>query len=365
MAGTTIDMVLGAEVLLGATKIAAEALPSRHLPPKLLQGRPVGSNTGYVMVGQGTNQVAKQAHRGSAARPITLSGMSRRPEMLLHSSNSIEIKADTLVNLVNPANGQVEQFAKAEVAREVNECTKRSVNLRNAAITSLFGLGKVWFDINGDILPSSSNAVVTIDPGIPANNLNQANSMISASWETASTPIMTNLQNIQKQHLVNAKGRCGPIEHAIYGLDLFNYIYNNTQAQAMIQFNPVYQAAFAQGVIPQGFAGIKNWWPGYLGFYNNASDSTVTPFAADTLALFPEPDGSWYDLQEGVQPIPSGNFGSAADLNSLAANITIANGMFTYAFGTLNPVGGTMVFGDNFLPAIHIPECVWVLDVKP
>lgn len=365
MANTTLDMVLGAEVLLNATGIAASQLPQRHLPAGLFKGTPVGSNTGYVLVGAGTNQTAKQAQRGSVARPVTVSGISRRPEVLLHSSNSIEIEASLLMNLTNPQNGQMEQFARAEVARRVKECTARSINLRTASITSLFGLASCWFDGNGDILSSSSGAVTTIDPGIPANNKNQANSLITASWATNTTPIVSNLQNIQKQHLVNAKGRCGPIEHAVYGSSIFDYVYNNTQAQAMIQYNPVYQAAFAQGVIPNGFAGIKNWWPGYLGFYNNSSDSTVTPFASDALALFPEPDPSWYELQEGIQAVPTGNFGTAADLNSLSQNITIANGMFTYAFGSLNPVGGTMVYGDNFLPAIHIPECVWVLDVVP
>lgn len=363
MPSTTIEQVLGAEVLLGATGMAASSLPVRHLPPGLLKGTPINSNTGYVVVGAGTNQTAKQTHRGSPGRPITLSGMSRRPEVLLHSSNTIEIKADTLINLKNPANGQVEAFARAEIARQVKECTARSMNMRISAITSLFGLGAIWYDTNGDQLASSSGAVVTVDPGIPANNRNQLNSLISASWATATTKIVSDLQNIQKQHLVNAKGRVGPIEHAIYGSAIFDYIYSNTQAQAMISNNPVYMNAFASGVIPNGFAGIKNWWPGYYGFYNNASDTTVTPFASDCLALIPEPDSSWFELQEGIQPVPSGAFGAMSDLDELASNVKMQSGMFTYAYGSLNPVGGTMVFGDNFLPAIHIPECVWIADV--
>lgn len=359
---TSIEQVLGTEVLLGATGTAASALPVRHLPPSLLSGTPIGANTGYVVVGQGTNMTTKTAARGSAARPLTISGMSRRPEVLLHSSNSIEIKADTLVNLINPANASVEQFARAEVARQVNECTKRSMNLRIQSVTSMFGLGAAWYDVNGDPLASSSNAVVTVDPGIPANNRNQLNGLITASWATASTPIVKNLMNIQKQCLVNSKGRTGPIEHAVYGADIFDYIYNNTQAQAMIRNNPVYMTAFSQGVIPNGFAGIKNWWPGYFGFYDNASGTTVTPFAGDTLALFPEPDSSWYELQEGIQPLPGG-FNTAPDLNSIAANTVIASGMFSYAYPTMNPYGATMIFGDNFLPAIHIPEVVFIADV--
>lgn len=359
---TNIQTVLGTDALLGATGLAAEAVPVNHLPPALFNGTPIGANTGHVLVGAGTNQTAKAAARGSAARPITVSGMSRRPEVLLHSSNSIEIKADTLMNLTNPRSGQDEVFAKAEVARQVNECTKRSVNLRTQCITSMFGLGAAWYDVNGDPLASSSTAVTTIDPGIPANNRNQCNGLISASWATASTPIVKNLMNIQKQALVNSKGRTGPIRHAVYGADIFDYIYNNTQAQAMIRNNPVYMTAFAQGVIPNGFAGIANWWPGYFGFYDNASGTTVTPFAGDALALFPDPDSSWYELQEGVQALPA-DFAAAMDLNEIASRTTVANGYFTYAYQTMNPYGATMIFGDNFLPAIHIPEVVFIADV--
>ena len=362
MPSTNIETVLGAEVLLGATGMAASEVPVTHLPPGLLKGTPIGGNTGYVLVGQGTNKTAKSAARGSAARPITLSGASRRPEVLVHSSNSVEFKADTLVNLINPANGSVEQFAKAEVARQVNECTQLSVGLRVQAVTSLFGLGAAWYNTDGDPLASSSNATVTIDPGIPAANRNQLATLISASWATATTPIVKNLMNIQKQCLVNSKGRTGPIAHAIYGADIFDYIYNNTQAQAMIRNNPIYMSAFAQGVIPNGFAGIKNWWPGMFGFYSNASDTTVTPFAGDALAMFPEPNSSWYELQEGIQPVPR-NFQGGTDLNDIASNTIIANGMFSYAYPTMNPYGASMIFGDNFLPAIHIPEVVFIADV--
>jgi hypothetical protein len=362
MPSTTIQEVLGTEVLLGATGTAAAALPTRHMPPELLRGTPVGSNTGYVLVGQGTNATARAAHRGSAARPYKLSGMNRRPNVLLHSSNSFDIKADTLMNLVNPSNGAMQTFARAEVARQVNEATKVSMNLRTQCITSIFGLGAAWYDADGNPLSSSSGAVITIDPGIPANNRNQLNGLITASWANASTPIVTNLMNIQKQALVNSKGRTGPIENAIYSATIFNYIYNNTQAQAMIRNNPVYMSAFAQGVIPNGFAGIRNWWPGYFGFYDNASGTTVTPFADDTLTLFPAVDSSWYELQEGVQALPR-EFAAYSDLNDI--NPIIANGMFAYAYQTMNPYGATMIFGDNFVPAIHIPEVVFIADVVP
>ncbi len=368
MAGTTIKDVLGAETLLGLTGDYAKELPITHLPDSLFRGRcvrPINSNTGYVLVGNGTNKTAKVSQRGSAARPITLSGMSRRPEVLLHSGNSVEIKADLLMNLVNPRTGADEVFAKSEVARQVRESVVLSMNLRTQAISSLFGLGKIWYDTNGDPLVSSSGAVVTVDPGIPANNLNQLNGLITASWATSTTPIVSNLMSVQRQCLVNGKGRAGPIKHAVYGLKIFQYIYDNTEAQAYLARMPGGQQAFAKGTIPQGFAGIDNWWPGYQGFYNNASDTTVFPFGDDTLALFPDPDPSWYELQEGIEPVIEGAVTNFASLDDLANAIGVKSGMFTYATAKTNPVGGEMIFGDNMLPAIHIPEVVFIADVTP
>ncbi len=368
MASTTIKDVLGAETLLGLTGDYAKELPITHLPDTLFRGRcvrQINSNTGYVLVGAGTNKTAKVGQRGSPGRPLTISGMSRRPEVLLHSGNSVEIKADLLMNLINPRTGQDEVFARSEVARQVRESVVLSMNLRTQAISSLFGLGNIWYDINGDPLVSSSGAVVTVDPGIPANNRNQLNGLITASWATASTPIVSNLMTVQRQGLVNAKGRTGPIKNAVYGQKIFQYIYDNTEAQAYLSRMPGGQQAFANGTIPQGFAGIQNWYPGYMGFYNNASDTTVFPFGDDTLALFPDPDPSWYELQEGVEPVLEGAVTGYASLNELAAAIGIKSGMFTYATAKTNPVGGEMIFGDNFLPALHIPEVVFIADVTP
>jgi hypothetical protein len=373
MAGTSIKDVLGAEVLLGMTGDYAKELPITHLPPGLFRGRcvhPINSNTGYVLVGAGTNKTAKVAQRGSPGRPVTISGISRRPEVLLHSSNSIELKADLLMNLVNGKgdnNGQAAQevFAKTEIARQVRESVVLSTNLRTQALSSLFGLGKIWYDVNGDALASSSNATVTVDPGIPANNLNLLNGLITASWATSSTPIVQNLMSVNRQCLVNGKGRTGPIEHAVYGLNIFKYIYDNTEASAYLSRMPGGQQAFAAGTIPQGFAGIKNWWPGYMGFYNNASDTTVFPFGDDTLALFPEPDPSWYELQEGIQAVPDGAVMQGASLEDVLSNASIKSGMFSYCVPRYNPLAAEMIFGDNFLPAIHIPEVVFIADVTP
>ena len=261
MAGNTIAQVLGAEVLLGLTGTYANELPIVHLPETLFRGRcveQVGSNTGYVLVGAGTNKTAKIAQRGSPGRPLNVSGLSRRPEVLLHSGNTIEIKADVMLNLKNPRTGMDEELARGEISRQVRETVVLSANLRTQAITSLFGLGKIWYDANGDALASSSNAVVTVDPGIPANNLNQLNGLITASWATTSTPIVSNITTISRQGLVNAKGRTGPIKHAVYGQKIFQYIYDNTEAQAYLARMPGGQQAFAKGVIPQGFAGIDS-----------------------------------------------------------------------------------------------------------
>lgn len=362
---TALHEVLGTQVMLGATQKIAGELPIQHLPESLLRGRcvrAVGSNTGYIIRGEGTNRVARQSQRGSPGRAVTISGSKRTPQVLLHSGNTFNLPFDLLQNLINPRTSQDELISKTEVARQQAEAATLSMNLRTMCVTSAFGLGHIYFDQNGKLLPSSSGAVLDVDYSIPANNQNQLNGIIGASWATTTTKIITDLQQIQKQAIVNSRR---PIRHAIYGVDVFDYIYDNAQAQAYLARNPMMQDAFIKGVIPNGFGGIANWYPGDLGFYEDESGTTRTIFSGDKIAFFPDPDPSWYELQEGVEPLPADGFSNAGDFALLLEKCVMANGMFTYAYGTVNPVEGHYVFGDNFLPSIHVPEAVFIADVVP
>lgn len=364
--GTTIQEVLSPNRLLGAVKVIDGDLPVEHLPQSLLSGpvvTPVDGENGYIIRGAGTNRVAKQAMKGSASRPMTVSGIEKRPQVLIHSASHFEVKFATLQGLTDPRNGMEEQLSTAEVARQLQETVTLRKNLRTACITSAFVLGKIYFDGNGNLLPSSSGAVITVDYQIPSGNTGDVGGIRDASWATASTKVMTHIQQIHKLMMVKARRRIGC---AIYGSAIYDYLLNNTTVKAYLAQNPIMQNSFyTNGMIPNGFGGIPYWYPGDMGFYEDASGTTQTLCPTDGVTFFPAPAPDWYQLQEGIEPVPTNAFGHNQDFEALMKSCQFQRGMWQYGTGETDPLRAKVVFGDNFLPAIHVPETVIILDAVP
>jgi len=367
---TTIQEILSAQALLGVTDKVLGGLPTMHLPSGLLGGsttQPVMGNSGYIVRGEGTQRVAKQAMQGSTSRPRTISGLTAKPEVLIHSAENFEMKFETLQGLLDTGTGVAAQIARSEVARMQREAATLSANLRTAAVTSAFALGKIYFDGNGDLLPSSSGAAITVDYGVPAANQNQINfdglgAIIDVTWATATTKILKHIEQI-KAAAVKSTGR--PLAHAIYGANIMSYLLDNNYTKDLIFRNTrANDAALMTGQVNFPLGGLT-WWPGYHGFFADSAGTRQTLIGADTIVFLPEPDPSWYQMQEGFEPVPSENFGVQTDLLSMVANAQMRQGIFQYSQGKTDPLSAKLVYGDNFLPAIHVPEAVFIADVTP
>lgn len=356
----TLQSVLAARVLLGLIQGVKPGLPEVGLPPGLVNppsapiGSPItGGDRGSYFKVEGTRKTAKQAHRGSPSRARTMSSVKEVPVIALSSSEHIEIKADTLMAL-NDDRGNVQKIGEQEVTRQVTECKQLQTNLRLAATASAFALGHIYFDKDGDLLASSSNSVIDADMQIPANNANQLNGLIATSWANPAASIIKQTQNIQKQSMVDTGYA---LKHALYGADILDLILNNNQLVELINANPAYQTAFAQGTIPAGFLGFQ-WWPAYNFFFQDDDGTNQTIFGATTITFIPEVSAEWFEVLEGGTPVPT-TFGVESDLAALMKSCTIARGMFAYAVGSVDPVQGKMVYGDCFLPVIKVPAAVY------
>jgi hypothetical protein len=359
---TSLREILAPDVLYGTVQRIKETLDTSFMPPEFLSPAlsvPTLSDSGYIVVGQGTNRTAGQAMKGSASRPVTLSGLERRPQVLIHSAHNYEVKYDVLQGLQNPRNQTEEEISRFEIDRRTAEATKLSMALRFGSILNMLGSGENWFDGNGNLLGSSSGAAFTIDYGVPANNKNQLNGIISASWATATTKIITHCQAVQKQAMINAQR---PIRAAVYGKNIFDYIVDNNQAKEFLNRNPQMQTSIAQGLIPDGFGGIAKWYPGWLHGFETAAGTYVTPIGDTKVVFLPEITSDVYTMFEGHEPVPSDSFG-AFNIENLASSVSLQRGMFAYAQGETDPVRAKVVFGDNFLPSLHLPSCVFIATV--
>ena len=364
--GTNLQNVLGGRQLSGTIELIKPGLPTEQLPPGLLSPTLGIEGVSHVMrQREGTRRTPARVEYGAPSRRYTPKGVSEKPVVLNHFSHNTELKAATLVNLESD-NGQRQRLGESEVERIVNESKVFLENGRAASVMSAFALGKIHYNSDGELLPSSSGAQVTIDYGIPSGNLNQlaingGSAVIDASWANPATKIVKQMTNLTK-----ASGKFTNYKPAVamYGSKIPDFLYNNDQVQAYMKNNQRFQDAFVAGMIPDDFLGIKKWFPAYLSYFEDSSGTQQEIFASDSITFIPEVSTDWYGFVEGTTPIP-GSFGtSKPDLAAVLRDVFMQRGMFAYAYGTVDPVGATMVFGDTYLPEILVPNAVFIADVE-
>ena len=181
---TTLPDILQAPNMLGVVQAVKAGLPTKHLPPKLLGGagitKAVTGDTFTRYKVSGSQKTARQAAYGAPSRGRTMTGISAGSGKTIYSSENVDMKAADVINLLSADNLQRQNMGEAEWSRMIAESVTLRQNHRVAAITSAFSLGHIYYDADGNLLPSSSNAVIDINYSIPSANVITA----GASWAT-------------------------------------------------------------------------------------------------------------------------------------------------------------------------------------
>ncbi len=360
---TTLPEVLQAPNLLGYVESVKAGLPSQHLPPALLGGatvRRTEGNTFSYHRYSGSRKVTNTAAYGSASRGRTIGSLGELPGKTMYTSNNVELKYADYMNLMNPEGGQRQRLGESEVARAVRETVTDRMNFRIAATTSAFALGHIYLGSEGELLPSSSNAVQDIDYAIPANNQNQLNGIIGTTWATSTVDVLGDLQAI---HAAAVQTSGYPLKHAIYGANILGYLMTNTNIRDLIVRNPVANNAAINTMVFN--VGGLTWWPGYFGFFEDSTGTNRTQISGDTVIFIPEPDRSWYEVVEGTTPVATDGGLTNASAESMTSMTDTQQGMWQYAVRQTDPVGAKIVHGDNMLPVIKVPSAVFIADVVP
>jgi len=363
----TLEQILGAKNLIGTIQGIKAGVPDDLVPQAMLTPTRAeeGNRATYTKV-EGTRQTARIAMYGSPSQRTNLKGVSEVPITLLHTIEHIVHKPTTLMNLRNLDNESKQKLGMAEIARATKDFKQRFINLRVSAVYSMLTKGAIYFDSNGNLLPSSSGATVTVDFGVPAGNKNQldvfgSGAIISASWATANTNIIKQVSDIKKA----ARKLTGyPLRYAFYGANILDYFLTNTKLKEIINRAPAYQQAFSQGEIADGLLGL-NWRPLYEAFFAD-KDGTLQDWCGDDQVIFtPEPSPDWYEFIEGTYPVPT-DLGKVSNSSEAAlGNVVEVAGMFTYARLLDDPVTIKQIAGDTFLPVLKVPKAIFIADVTP
>lgn len=370
MAGTTIEAILNSRVLSGAIQKTTMGLPTGGLPNELVNPtgamlRNVVGDSATFITGRGSRRTASQAHRDAPAVKRATIGVGEQSIKLLNFKNTLEVKADTLMGLQS-SDAMTSQIAQDEVGRRVKIAAQEVQNSRVAAVSSSLALGALYYDGNGDMLPTSSGAVVSIDLGVPSANKSQiargtsGASLVTESWANSTAKIITHMQNINTASVKLSGQR---LTTAYYGANIINYFLNNNQTMDLINANNAFQTAFAGLKIPDGFLGLK-WYPLHEQFYEDSSGTNQTFSSADVITFTPDPNAGWYEMTVGTTPVPT-KLSVDSDVSATLASLSNAQGQYAYAFLNpgLNPVAATMVYGDCVLPWFPVPEAVFIATV--
>jgi len=364
MATLSINSLLNFVPLTAAVQKQANGLP-KPLPEKFYKPtkQTMGDKTKYFRY-PGQRQVAKISPYGSPARQRNMTSLSIKEFQLVHSIESLTAGPDFINNckMLNAYGSSI--FAgkiQDELDRQAEQFGLLFSNLRTAMVHSMIANGKLWFDSSGNLLPSSSGVDLTVDYEVPANNLNQLNGIISASWATAGTNISLQISQIQAAN-VQAGGK--GLKYAIYGKNISSYLLNNTALQGYFARNSGFRDYLVNtNEIADGTLGLT-WIPARFAYYVDNDGTTRESFGGDTVTFLEELDSNYYCVEEGSYEVPT-TLQPQADMTSALDSLKTVYGMFGYAVAKMNPVGFEFFMGDTFLPRFPVPERVFIADVTP
>jgi len=369
MADKSLQDILGYLSLTGSIQANVPDLP-RVLPDGFYKGKKnVERDAGRYTRFTSNRTTSRTTVYGAPATTTNLLGVGEKDVKLIHSYESISMDPLILQALRNYTNYDLQSRGKDEVARQVAEFRRRFRNLRNTVMTSAVTTGKVYTDKDGNLLSSSSGAVVTVDFGVPAGQAGDATiatylaaqgSGPSGNWTSNTTDIPTQLLSMKQ--LAQFQHGYEP-EIIIYGKNIPGYLAHNDYMQPYLAREP---EGFRPNWVTDGdiaptydLFGYR-WYSGMRAFWKDQNGVTRQIIGDNAIIFLPGPSSDWWENLEGSFLVPK-TFQPLGDLSAANDSFDQVYGQFAYALATGNPPGIQMYMGDTFLPVIKIPEVVYSL----
>jgi hypothetical protein len=393
-----LESILGSRNLIGMIQSVMGRCPEDLLPPEMYKtSRSVEGNRGTYFKVKGTRQTARIAQYGGPSRARELPGVSEEPVTLIHAFEHCVHAAALLQNLVaekqDSPDAEIKQrLGLQTITRQIQVFGDLFTNLRISAIYSALALGKIYWDATGNLLPTSSGAIYTVDYEIPTDTstypetpypnvgtfaavFQNAAAGLNVGWNTNDGTTGKGTADIQGQiiQLKNlARQRTGyPITHAYYGKSVLGYINNNRITQQVLTGSARYAEAAMMTEIPDGTFGIKKWYPVAEAFFTKSATTQVlgSPeeaniaewFPAAQITFTPDPSPEWWEVLEGTYPVPSA-FNITKDMMGQLTSLKQVAGAFSYATLQDDPPSVKHLAGDTFLPIIKVPGAVYIIN---
>lgn len=364
----SLEQILGYVPLLEAIETVRKGIPD-PLPSgfQTITRKVIGDSARYVTY-TGTRQTPRLVMYGAPAVKRTMRPISSVDVKLMFTFEEISFNPMVLQQLRNYDNYEVQNMGREEVARQVGNFTEIFHNGRIAGTMMMLHNANLWFDGGGNLLPSSSGAVVTVSANRSANNEGQLNGLVLTPWSNNQANIPLDLRKLK---LRAAEDTGYEPKLAMYGKNIPGYLEQNDYVIDYLSRNPTWNNKINESPdVPDGLFGYK-WVPMYTAFYDSGAstdhtDPTVNTYNeiwdGDTIVFSPEPEKYWWEMIEGSYPVPT-TINIQTNAEAAVNSLKIVNGMFAYSLVTINPVGLSTFMGDIYLPTIKNPAVTYKMKV--
>lgn len=360
----TVQEMLSFVPLTEAIKLVVSGVP-KVLPEAFwsLRENVLGDKARHFQF-RGNRKVGRVTPYGSPPRQRTQLPLETEDIKLLHAIEELPINVQQLLGVGQAFESYEAQVSfRDEMMRQMEEFAYYLANLEIASVTSMVANGYLWFDADGNILPTSSGATLTVDYGVPAGNTGSVGGII-VDWSNTASNIPTQVNNL-KTYARQTTGY--PLEWAFFGKNVAGYLANNTNFQAYLARNDAYRQQYINtGQVADGTLGLK-WVPAQDAFFENDSGTVQAQFAVDSVTFTPGITRATYAMYEGsyrvpksIQPIISG------DLMDAINQTELVYGLFRFAQVTsVVPLQIKQTVGHTLLPKMKQPAAWFFVDTTP
>ncbi len=323
---------------------------------------------GEYTVRPGNRGVAKKGRFGAAATKRGLRDVGTKAVKLMHFIEEIEFDAKTMMKL-RSVNSYEHDTAYEEFTSQVAFFNDYFTNLRKTLKMMLLRSGTLYFDEDGNLLPTSSGATETLtiysqDAGhIDQLNVFGTGNIIDAAWTSPSTDIPGQIRGVKQASVADTGYE---VMHAIYGKNVPSYMTSNSYVQQYLARDGSGRGEYLKDNEIGNLFGIE-WTPGYKQFWKTGesltSSGTVNYVLGDDEIIFcPKPSKEWWERLDGSYPVPT-NINIVTDAEAALDQIKLVNGKFSYAQVMTRPIGALLTCGDTFLYVNKVPNAVMRADV--
>ncbi len=367
-------MALSLEEILGYVPLTKAIETVKAGVPKLLpdvfyarkpEFRLLGDKTRRIET-QGTRKNARLVPYGAPSRQVTALPLDGRDIRLMHTEETISFSWELFMQIREFESYTVMMKLAEEARRQISNIATRQVNLLTSTAHAMLANANLWFDSNGEMLSSSSGADLTIDYGVPANNQNQLNGIIDASWALATTNIPLHLKKIRQK----ARFTTGyPLKYALYGQNVMSYMLRNDFLKSYLVSlggQSLANQFLSTGELPPNFMGFE-WISMNEAFFDSESGTTTAIWDDDAITFCPDPaDSNVYGVYEGSYPVLT-KFDLTGDAMGQFSNYDQKYGAYGYGYPSFppQPLGLFGVVGDTFLPALMTPAAWFFANTTP